>query len=269
MSLWAIVGLAILCAIREAEAERAIVVDAVGAPFAASELATAIRVRVSAEGASIRIRITATVRGVRIDAPGGVREVDLLGLQGPAAARLVALAADDLLPDEMLGVAAAPASSPAVASARAARRDAPTLGVLGAVASWSSTLGDLAVEATIPRGAWLLAFELGGGQLVDGPLHLTTALARVDAGLRAGLLEARIGLTAAPVFVTDGAGDQTALLGANVSLRVRLPLGAALHGLVAVGCDAFATRTTYQLGSMTLATPRFAPWLAAGVEVGL
>ena len=249
---------------RRADAERAIVVDAAGAPFAASELVTAIRVRVPAEGPSIQIRVTVTTRGVQIEAAGGVREIDLVGLRGAAAARLVALAADDLLPDELAAVTGAPAHAAHDA------RDPATLGVLGALAGWSGTLGDLVFDATIPRDRWLFAVELGGGQLLNSALDLTAAIARADIAARYRVFELRGGLTAAPLLVRNGAGDQTVLLGANVSVRARLPLARALFGVVALGCDVFATRTTYQLDAMAVVTtPRLAPWLAAGLEVGL
>jgi len=268
VSPWLFVGVAMLVTSRRAEAERAIVVDAAGAPFAAGELATAIRVRVPAEGPRIHIRVTATERGVQIEAAGGVREIDLLGLRGAAAARLVALAADDLLPDDLPAVAAS-APAPARAGGGGARRDRATLGVLGALASWSGTLADVAFEATVPRDRWLIAVEVGGGKLMNNALNLTAAIGRADVGLRDGMLEARIGLTAAPVIVRNGAGDQTVLLGANLSVRARLPLAATVRAIVALGCDGFATRTTYVLDLAPVTTPQFAPWLAAGLEVGL
>jgi hypothetical protein len=267
--LWATLGLAILCTVRVAHAERAIVVDAVDAPFAASELATAIRFRVPADGESIRIRVTATERGVQIQAVGGVREIDLLGLRGPAAARLVALAANDLLPDDL----ASPAS-PAMVSvrlpARATRPDDVTLGLVGAAAVWDLVLGNLVFDVAIPHDRWLVAFELGGGALMNSSVHLAAAIVRADAGVRIGALEARLGLTAVPVIVTDGAGDQTVLLGANGSLRARIPLAVGVRGILSVGGDVFATRTVYRVDARpALTTPRVAPWIAAGLEVAL
>jgi hypothetical protein len=269
--VWATLGFAILCTARVAHAERAIVVDAVDAPFAASELATAIRVRVPPEGERIRVRVTATARGVQIEAVGGVREIDLLGLRGPAAARLVALAANDLLPDDLASPAApAVVSTPVPAPVRAPRPDDITLGVLGAAASWDHVLGNLVFDVAIPRDRWLVAFELGGGALMNSSVHLAAAIVRADAGVRIGLVEARLGLTAAPVIVTDGAGDQTVLLGANGSLRARIPLAAGVRGILSVGGDVFATRTVYRIeGKPALTTPQLAPWIAAGLEVGL
>ena len=269
MRLWATLGLAILCTVRVAHGERAIVVDAVDAPFTASELATAIRVRVPPEGEGIQIRVTATERGVQVEAVGGVREIDLVGLRGPAAARLVALAANDLLPDDVASPAAPAVVSMAVRT-RAVRSNDVTLGLLGAAASWDHVLGNLVFDVAIPRDRWLVAFELGGGALMNSSVHLTAAIVRADAGVRIGILEARLGLTVAPVIVTDGAGDQTVLLGANGSLRARIPLATSVRGIVAVGSDVFATRTEYRIESRpALTTPQLAPWIAAGLEVGL
>jgi hypothetical protein len=274
VSLWVFVGLVILCAARSAGAERTIVIEASDAPFAASDLAAAIRVRVPSDGASIRVRIITTERGVQIAAAGGVREIELLGLRGPAAARLVALAADDLLPDDLalVPVERAPGNVAVRTAARPApaRADRTGLAVLGAMAAWDGVLGGLAFDATRARGRGLVALELGGGQLVNSQIHLTAAVLRVGAGVRAGILEARLGLTAVPVVVTNGVGDQTVLLGGNASARARIPLAPAVFAIVAAGADVMATRTVYRfLGIPAMTTPWFAPWLAAGVEIGL
>ena len=259
MSVWICVGLAIACSVREAAAERAVVVDAVGVAFDPRELAAALRLRLAADGAAVHLRVIATPRGVRVEAPRGARELALGGLDGAAAVRLIALTAGDLLLDDLAIVPPPPEARAAVA-----------LGLLGGVAAWDGGLGDVAVDVTLPRGGWLVAIELGGGQLLDGELGLTTMVARLDAGLRRGPLELRAGLTAAPVFVTRGAGDQTVLVGGNASARLRLPVAAAMRVIVAAGCDAFATRTEYRVaGRPALATPQLAPWLAAGVEVDL
>ncbi|MEO7733383.1 MAG: hypothetical protein ABIY55_20645, partial [Kofleriaceae bacterium] len=204
MQLWVTLGLTILCTARVAHAERAVVVDAVDAPFAASELATAIRVRVPAEGEIIRIRVTPTEHGVQIEAVGGVREIDLLGLRGPAAARLVALAANDLLPDDLASPAAPAVVSTPVAARAPGRTEDLTLGLFGAAAVWDNVLGNLVFDIALPRDRWVVAFELGGGALMNSSVHLAAAIVRADAGVRIGSFEARLGITAAPVIVTDG-----------------------------------------------------------------
>jgi hypothetical protein len=276
-----LVGLMIVCGARETAAERAIAVVVVGTPFEPAELVVALRFRVAPGGGPLQLRVTATEHGVRIEGPGGVREVALGGLRGAAAARLVALAASDLLLDELAqppsaaGGTAGPdpvvpsIAAPAPGLARADGAPA-TVGVLGGVSGWAGVLGDLAVDVTVPRDGWLVAIELGGGGLVGSTLHVSAAVLRAGGGLRTGPLEARLGVTAMPVIVTTGAGDQTVLLGANASLRVRIPLSTGLHGILAAGADVFATRTEYRMEGMpVLTTPRAVPWLAAGLEVGL
>jgi hypothetical protein len=269
VSLWILVGLMIVCGAREAAADRAIAVDVVGAPFEPGELVAALRFRVAPDGRRLQLRVTATEHGVRIEGPGGMREIALGGLRGAAAARLVALAASDLLLDDLAGLDLVASSLAAPGPAPGSRAPA-TLGVLGGVSGWAGMLGDLAVDVTVPREGWLVAIELGGGELVDSTLHVTAAVLRACGGLRAGPLEARMGLTAVPVLITSGAGDQTVLLGANASVRVRIALPAGVRGVLAGGADVFATRTEYRLAGMpVLTTPRAAPWLAAGLEVGL
>src|SRR5205823_5614031 len=81
--------------------DRAVVADvAAAAPFDASQLAAALRLRLPAGGEPIRVRVVTTPDGVRIEARGNAREVALRGSTGTAAARLVALAATDLLLDD-------------------------------------------------------------------------------------------------------------------------------------------------------------------------
>lgn len=252
------VGLGLVCGAHDAAAERAVVVDAVGVPFAAGELAAALRMRIPAEGDAVHVRITATPAGVRIAAPAGEREVVLGGRQGADAIRLIALTAGDLLLDDELVEPPPPAHA------------AVGIGVFGAVAGWDGALGQLAVDLAVRRPGWLMAVQLGGGQLLGGAVQLTTAIARADVGLRRGALEVRGGLTVAPVFVSNGVGDQTVLVGGNASARLRVPLGRAAYGVAELGCDVFATRTEYRLAGMaSLTTPQLAPWLAAGVEVEL
>jgi hypothetical protein len=269
-------GLMIVCGAREAAADRAIVVAVVGAPFEPAELIAALRVRVAPDGGRVQLRVTATERGVRIEGPGGTREVALGGLRGAAAARLVALAASDLLLDDLATAPSAagdtePPTPVALSRAAPGARRAPaTLGVLGGVSGWAGVLGVLAADVTVPRDGWLFAIELGGGKLVDSTLNLSAAVLRGGGGLRAGPLEVRLGLTAVPMIVTSGAGDQTVLLGANASMRVRIPLSDGMRGILAAGADVFATRTEYRLEGMSvMTTPRAVPWLAAGLEVGL
>jgi hypothetical protein len=253
-----LVVLMIVCAARQAAAERAIVVEASEVPFAPRELEAAIRMRVAQDGAPLHVRVVPTARGVEIEVRGGVRDVDLAGLHGTEAARLVALAADDLMLDDL---AATPAPQPA--------RETLRTGLLGSVAAWDSALPGLAVDITVPRNGWLAALDVGGARLAGGDVAVTAAVIRASAGIGGRYYELRGGLTLVPVLVTSGVGDQTVLVGAGASGRVFAPLGGGLRGVLAAGVDVFATRTEYRENGMTaLTTPRSSPWLAAGVEVG-
>lgn len=236
------------------------------APFDAAQLVAAIRIRVAPEGAPIAIRVSGAAGGVRIEAGGAAREVVLGGLTGAAAARLVALAADDLLLDDLAIVPITP-TMVRPHEPRALRRR-PTIGVLGSAAGWQYALGSLGVDVAIPRGRWLVALDASGGTLVEGPLRLTAAVVRIGGGARVGPLELRGGATFAPVLVSDGAQDRTVLAGGSLSARVGTPITDGVRAVVAGGVDVFATRTTYVLhGAVVMATPRTAPWIAAGVEI--
>jgi hypothetical protein len=267
VSPWIVAALVVTCAVRRAQAERAIVVDeASQAPFAPQELAAAIRVRIASDGSPVRIRVTPTATGVRIETRGETRDVALGELRGADAARMVALVANDLLVDDL--AAPAPPLVEMRGEVRAAHPPAE-LGVLGAVSGWDGMLGGLSLDLAIPRGAWAMTFEAGGGVLVQSTLHVLAGNVRIDPALRIDGFELRAGATLAPLLVTNGAGDQTVLVGGNASVRMRLGLSAGIHAVLAAGVDAYATHTQYQLETMTIATPWLAPWVAAGIEVGL
>lgn len=258
-----LVGLAIASGTPARADDRAVVAEVpAGAPFDAAELTAAIRLRVPPGGPAIRVRVIAMPGGVRVEAHGNARDVALRGSTGPAAARLVALAASDLLLDDL---AAAPdREAPAATS-----RPAVTLAALGGVAAWHYTLASLGVDVSVARDSWLLAIEAGGGTLVDGPLHLTAGVIRLGCGTRFGALELRAGATLVPLAVANGSGDATVLAGGGASARLRAPLGgSAVRGVIGAGIDLFATRTTYVIEGMpVMTTPRSALWLGAGVEV--
>ena len=260
MSIALVIGLGIACTAGSAYAERAIAVDvAATAPFDAEELRHAMRVRLAADGEPVHVRVTVTATGleVRVHDSAAGRPIDIAGLHGPAAARLVALAASDLLLDDLASI-----PDPQ-------RRRRLTLGVLGGAAVWDSPLGGGAVDATVELGAKLLAVELGVARLLDhGELAMTTATMRIGGGMRAGIVEARAGLALAPVFVARGTGDRTLLVGAGASLRVRVPVASRVRAVFGGGADVFATQTEYRAGARTMmTTPRVAPWIGAGIEV--
>jgi hypothetical protein len=251
-------ALTIAFAAAPAAADRPIEVDADGVPFSAHDLADAIRVRVAHEGHGLRVRVTAAEGGVRVEAHGGSRDVALEGLQGPAAARLVALAANDLWMDDLAVAPAAPVERRA------------TVSLVGSAAGWGNPLGGLTADLALPVGPGLVAIEAGASNMLGGSVDLTGGVVRVSGGWRSSWLELRAGATVMPIVVSTGAGDTTVLVGAGASARVRLPISGGVRGVIAGGADAFATRTTYQLAGMpAFATPAIAPWLGAGVEAAL
>ena len=266
MSLPLAAGLSILCASSApARAERAIVVElAEPAPFDAAELTAAMRMRLPADGSPVRVRVTRTADGVRIDAAPGSRDISLNGLAGPAAARMVALVASDLL---LADLAVAPEL---VVRAESRRRAPLSLGFAATAAAWDGLLGGGSIDLGMPRGGYVVAVEVGGAGLAGGPVDLLSGVVRADVGLPIGAFELRAGLTLAPIFVRTGVTDFTVLAGGNASARVRIPVTRASHAVLAIGADVFATRTQYVLGAMQLmSTPRIAPWFTAGMELAL
>ncbi|MEO8703165.1 MAG: hypothetical protein ABI867_24175 [Kofleriaceae bacterium] len=240
-----------------AAAERAISVELTApAVFDAGELREAMRVRMPADGAAVAIRVTPTPEGVRIETRRKVRMVDVAGLHGTAAARLVALAADDLLLDDL-------ATLPVTRS-----HESLTIGASAGIAGWANVLAGGGVDLAVPLGRGLLAIELGAGSLTGGPVELTAATARFGPGVRLGIVELRGGVVLAPIFVASGGGDSTVLAGATASIRLRIPVAPRVHAVFAAGADVFATRTEYRIDGMAaLTTPQLAPWLGAGMEL--
>ncbi|MBL0216278.1 MAG: hypothetical protein IPQ07_20630 [Myxococcales bacterium] len=276
MSLKLAAGLSIVCGgSLPASAERAIDIELSGpAPFEASELAAAMRMRLPADGAAVRVRVTGTADGVHVDTTPGSRDVSLRGLAGPAAARLVALAASDLLLSDLAAAPELVVRQPAQGPDRAADSKVPsTLGVLGSAAGWEgvrSVLGAASLDLAQPVRGYLGIIEVEGGAIAGGDVALIAAVVRVDGGLRTSVFELRAGLTIAPIYVRTGAADLTALIGGNASVRIRIPVTRAARAVLAVGADVFVTRTSYLLdGATVMTTPRAAPWVAAGMEVAL
>jgi hypothetical protein len=260
----------IVCAPRIAAAQP--VVELAGETvFDAGELATALAVRVGPR--AVHVRVTPTDDGVIVEIGGAARAVPLGEARGEAAARLVALAASDLVLDDL-------ATPPTTAPGEAPRdtgaavdgqppRAPTTIAITGAAASgWNGVLGGVTAHLTVPRGAWLGVADVGGVTLVDGAVDLTGAIVRLGAGRRLGWLDVRAGATLVPITVSAGAGDRTVLFGGGASVFVRLPLARGLRAVFAGGVDVFATRTEYTMeGSPTAATPWIAPWLGAGLEL--
>ncbi len=239
-----------------AAAERRIVVEiASDGPFTAAELTEALRVRVSPTGAPLRVRVTATDDAVRVEAGGTARDLELGGRRGADAARLVAIAASDLVLDDL---AATPPRPP------------PTfaLAALGGASAFTGTLAGGALDFTLGGGPWLFDGSVGGGALVSGPIHGDDVVVRIGGGYRIGWLDLIASATFAPLIVSDGAGDVTVLVGAGATARLRIPIAERVHAIIAAGADVFATRTEYtSSGAAVTETPLVAPWVAAGVEL--
>lgn len=276
--------LATVVAARVAYADRPVRVDVAGAaPVTADQLATALRVRVAATGPAIVVQLRSAGGGdVVARIADRERSIALAGRTGEDAARLIALAIADLALDDVAGDPAPSTAVVAVAASRSAGRDAGATAVtvtfLGAASAWSSVMAGGGVDVAIARGTWLAAAEVEAGQLVEGDLHLGDAVVRLGGGWRRGALELRAGATVAPVWVGNGAGDSTVLAGGGASARLRVPVARDVRFVLAVGVDAFATRSEYVIetsepgaagATMTeqVATPWLAPWVAVGAEV--
>ena len=248
------------CLAGRALAERAIVVDAAGAPFSPRELADALRVRVARDGAPLHVRVTATERGVRVEVLGAAREIELGALTGAAAARLVALAADDMLLEDL-------ATPPALAHPTRSRA---ALAFAAGAAAWDAPFPNAFASASLQRGRWLIAVDAGAGSIVGGNVQLIAGIARLSGGVRAGAFDVRAGASIAPFWVTTGAGDTSIAFGGGASVRAHLPLGRSVELVPVGGLDAFANRTHYSIAGMpAFTTPFVSPWLALELEVGL
>ncbi|MBL0220295.1 MAG: hypothetical protein IPQ07_41300 [Myxococcales bacterium] len=276
MSLKLAAGLSIVCGgSLPASAERAIDIELSGpAPFEASELAAAMRMRLPADGAAVRVRVTGTADGVHVDTTLAAATCRCVGSPGPAAARLVALAASDLLLSELAAAPGCGAGSPRKDRIEPlTRRCRVRWGCSGSAAGWEgvrSVLGAASLDLAQPVRGYLGIIEVEGGAIAGGDVALIAAVVRVDGGLRTSVFELRAGLTIAPIYVRTGAADLTALIGGNASVRIRIPVTRAARAVLALGADVFVTRTSYLLdGATVMTTPRAAPWVAAGMEVAL
>lgn len=237
-------------------------------PFSAAQLDAALRLRV--RDAAFPVQVDATDTGVRITVNGRSRDVPLGARTGDDAARLVALAAADL----MLPALSMPLPVvhlervPDEAAAEPAPRGVWSIGLTASSAMWNGVVAGGSASIVGPVHGVLVAAELGMGTLVGGDLHATTGLVRLGVGTRVDVLELRAGLTVVPLRVSDGSADATVLVGAGASANLRIPVTRGVHAVVLVGGDAFATRTEYlRAGMMPTSTPMIAPYFAAGVEV--
>jgi len=258
VSLRILIAAAIASVSAPAQAERTVRVELVGgAPFAASELVAALRLRLPQAGHAVDVHVLAESDAVSVEVDGTTREVALAGRAGGDAARLVALAVVDLALDDLAVAPIEPEHSRPI-----------TVALLGSATAWSGLLAGATAELAYVRGNALGVIEVGADRYVTSDLHITEGRIRIAAGTRFGWVDVRGGLVLAPLFVSDGTGDQTLLVGAGASVRVRVPITAGVRFVVAAGVDAFATRTTYVREGMTpITTPWLAQTLSAGMEI--
>jgi hypothetical protein len=190
-----------------------------------------------------------------------VRDVAITGLGGIEAARLVALAIDDLALDDGLAL---PVVHPRI------RREPSTFSLLGAAGDHALPVYGAVATLAYPRGRWLLAFDAGLTAPATEMLTVTTATLRANAGVRLGWVDLRAGITLMPIQVDGGVGDLSVLAGVGASARVRIPVTRSVRAVAAVGIDAFANPTRYQIdGVDVMTTGWLAPWLGVGVEFPL
>lgn len=248
--------IAIACLAGRAEADRAVRVVTRGAPFLATDLESALRVRLPPAGAEVTVQVIGV--GDRVDVAVGdtTREIDLGGRSGVEAARLVALEIVDLALDDLAEV---PRDRP--------RHADISVGLLGSATAWNGTLAGATLDVAVARRGWLVALEVTGQQDATGELQTRSVPIRLSAGTRIDLLELRGGVVIAPTWVETGAGDSLVNLGLAASARLRVDLSPRVKLVAAIGADAYATQTSYVLGGEMITTPWVAPWIGGGLEV--
>ena len=237
-------------------------------PFTAEELERAVAGRLTLPPASraepVAIEIGAVADGVQVTLGGRTRILPLAGRRGTEAARLVALAIDDL---KLFAEPAPPA--PGVAGTEIGIR---ALGG-GGFGAHETARGAVELGLDCPlaaRGHVRLALGAGyvrtpGGDVVEHGVPIRFAL-----GYRAGVVQGEIGGLVEPSVVTGGAGDARVLVAATAALALRVPVGERLAATFGAGLDLFADRFEYRIGGdIPLATPRAAVWFAVGASYAI
>src|SRR5262245_6447455 len=173
------------------------------APFDRDQLVAALAVRMPARDVTVHVMQTAD--GVIVAVGGNARVVALDGQRGEAAARLVALAASDLVLDDLaIAPTAAPGDVPERPLAPTSPRRGPTtVGIVGGAAGgWDGVLGGITLDVAVRRGAWITAIDVGAVALIDAPIDLTGAVIRLGVGRNVGWLDVRLSATAVPILVS-------------------------------------------------------------------
>ncbi len=232
--------------------------------FAREELVAAIAARGPlASERSPGVVVVVAVEGDEASISVGERRrtIALGERRGGAAARLVAIAAHDLV-----------APLPAMPATDVRRRGtdvstwAVAAGSFGALEP--ASLG-VAIDLSVPLTShWRAAATLQAtwtGEVEPG-FSMTSFTLRPAVGLRLGLAELRLGPSLTRYAVDGGTGHASFLLGAGatVLLRARVLGGASV--MVAAGGDLYAQRASFaSTGAPFLSTPRVWLWGGAGL----
>jgi hypothetical protein len=211
------------------------------------------------------VTVEAQGDAIRVEIGGRDLVLDLDGARGRTAARMIAVAAADLvLPELPSG-----APPPAVAIERAAVAPPPRplrLALIGQIGSEEATRAAATIGGELASSGPRLALEVGiaGGRAAAHGVSLLGVPVR--AGVALGDTTAvRVGAVAMPFFVDGGGDHRGVLVGGAIAGQGRVRVGA--HELVyQVGADVFANQVEYRwTGAPVMTTPRVALWAGLGV----
>lgn len=250
-------------------------------PFSQGEVQQALLARWHLLGDASVVQVKAEGGRTLVQLGAVEREVNLEGLGGDEAARVVAVVALDLA---QAGTPLAVSSSPASVSTSGGpaptpsseRRHAVRAGLLllgpfdqsGLVSHLEPTL-DAGWELVPGFGAFMTAgYRQASAAGVSSSLVLRELPVRAGLALRKGWLELRAGGIAQPRFIDGPRSYRTTSWGAAVSLVARLALTSKLALMLAGGVDLFHARMVFAVNDdATLTTPWLAPWVGAGIAL--
>ena len=261
-------------------------------PFAASELSAAVGLRAQvvtgADAApdAVEVDVTSTEVGwVEVASGPRRRRVEVSGVSGPDAARLVALIVVDVVRAEMpLPAAAAVAVSLPPETTAPARGGSPSRFALAAIAGLGvrTTDAGIGMMPTLEgqlrltnhmRIVLSAAFERAEVVVrqapADGKVALTMFPLRLGAGLRLGWAELRAGALARLYTVSELAADGGVVWGGFAAVTAAWPTRGAVSGFGIVGVDfhpQVLALTLAQQPVLTLHT--LAPFVGVGAVFG-
>jgi hypothetical protein len=250
-------------------------------PFSQEEVQRALLARWHLLGDVSVVRVRAEGGRTLVQVGAVEREVNLEGLGGEEAARVVAVMALDLA---QAGTPLAVSSSPASVSTSADPAPTPSskrrhpfrAGLLllgpfdqsGLLAHLEPTL-DAGWELVPGFGAFVTAgYRQASAAGVSSSLVLRELPLRAGLALRTRWLELRAGGIVQPRFVDGPRSYRTTSWGAAVSLVARLALTSKLALMLAGGLDLFHARMIFAVDNdASLTTPWLAPWVGAGIAL--